>query len=305
MPQTGAQARTPVRVIACAVKAVNDRFEDALAAEWNIRADSAMIRNAMQVLPIRCRQCKKPIAATWGDICTCRTTTGYERCLSNPRDTLHELLRQRCQSVLASESLAKFVEQITGIGVANGRDLDWVDGQIQGLKPAFSRVCRRWIIGVCPPPFTQTGLLPRWWKHEEVILDTESEQSLSSDDSAAELVLIEAEIAQYFEKATKAALDQASIQMAQVTRTVRERASRKRARQDITAAMIATIKRDHPGWSIERICQHLDLSRCPLRAKDRSLDSSSWHALWKDRKYRNRIKRYISDIQPAAAEKRI
>jgi len=297
--------RTPNRVIAHAIKAVHNKFEDALAAEWNIRADSATIRNEMQPLPLRCRQCKKPAAAIRGGICACKTPTGFERCLSNPRNAVLELLRHRCQSGLASASLAKFVEQITTIGVANGRDLDWVEGQIQGLEPALSRACRKWVVGVCPPPFAQTGLLPSWWKHDGVILDTESHRSLSSDDSEAELVLIDAEVAQYFEKAKKAALDQASIQMAQVVRTVPQRPPRQRVHQDITAAMIATIKRDNPGWPIEKICQHLDVRKCPLRAKDRNAGLSSWHDMWKDLKHRNRIKRFISDIQPAAAVKRV
>lgn len=296
MPQAGPQAR--------AIKAVLGNFEDGLVAEWDIRVDSAEIRNAKQPLLSRCRQCKKPAAGNGGDICKCETKIGYERCLSNPRNTFLRLLRQRCQSVLASVSLAKFVEQITNIGVANGRDLDWVEGQIQGLGPSLSRVCRRWIVGVCPPPCPETGHLPAWLKDHGVILGLE-EHRLSSDDSEAEFVQIEDQIAPYFEEAKKAALDQASIRMAQVVRPVAERPPRKRARQDITAAMIARIKRENPDWSIERICQHLDVMQCPLREKDRHHSFSSWHGIWKNPQYRNRIKRFISNIQPAAAEKKI
>lgn len=305
MLQAGPQDRTANRVFARAIKAVHDRFEYALGAEWDVRTDSAKIRNAMKALPNRCLQCKKPIAGVSGDICTCKGRMGTERCLSNPRNTLLELLRQRCQSVLASVSLAEFVEQITRIGVANGRDLGWVEGQIHGLRPSLSHACRKWIVGVCPDPFNYTGQLPAWFKDDGVILGAESYRSLSSDDSEAELVLIEAQIAQHFEKAERAALDQASIQMAQVVHLFRERAPRKRARQDITAAMIATIKRDNPGWSIERICQHLDVMRCPLRENYRRAGFASWHGTWNHPQYRNRIKRFISDIQPAAAEKKV
>lgn len=306
MSQAVPQARTPNRVIARAIKAVHDQFEDALVAEWNIRADSAAIRNATQVLPNRCRQCKKVAAGTGGDICACKTRTGLERCLSNPRDTLLSLLRQRCKSFLASASLAKFVEQITSICVANGRDLDWIESQIQELRPSLSHVCRNWIIGVFPTPFRDTGELPAWWKVNEVILDSEFHRSLSSDDSEAELVLIDAQIVQHsFDDAKKVALDRASFQMAQAVRPVPERAPRKRARQDITAAMIARIKRDNPGWSIERICLSLDSKKYPLRESDKRDGFASWHGVWKDPKSRNRVKRFISDIKPAAAEKRV
>jgi len=305
MSQAALQARTPDCVIARAIKAVHDKFEDALLAEWNIRAASGTVRNAIQALPNRCRQCKKA-AAGLGDICTCKTTTGYERCLSNPRDTLLGLFRQRCQSVLASVSLAKFVEQITSIGVANSRDLDWIEDQIEELRPLLARVCRKWIIEVCPPPFRDTGQLPAWWKVNGVILDTELHRSLSSDESETELALLDSQIAQHcFDEAKKAALDQASIQMAQVVRPAPEPAPRKRARQDITAAVIASIKRDNPGWSIEKICQRLDVKKCPLRESDKRAGFSSWHGEWKNPKFRNRIKRFISDIQPAAAVKKV
>ena len=305
MQQAGRQARTPNRVIARAIKAVHDKFEDALVAEWDIRTDSAKIRNAMYPLPNRCQQCEKPVAGIGGDICACKTRTGTERCLSNPRNALREMLQQRSQSVSTSVSLAKFVEQITGIGVANGRDLYWVEGQIQGLRPSFSRACRKWIVGVCPPPFNDTGQLPAWLKDDGVILDAELHRALSSDDSEAELVLMEAQVAPYFEEAKKVALDQASIQMARVVRHVPEHAPRTRARQDVTAALIARIKRDHPGWSIERICQQLDVKRCPLRERDRRAGFSSWHAIWMHPQHRSRIKRFISGIQPAAAEKKV
>lgn len=217
MSQAVPQGRTPDGVIARAIRAVHDQFEDALVAEWNVRADSAAIRNASQALPNRCRQCKKAAAGTGGDICACKTRTGLERCLSNPRDTLLSLLRQRCQNFSASASLAKFVEQITSIGVADGRDLDWIESQIQGLRPSLSRVCRKWIIGVCPAPFRDTGQLPAWWKVNEVILDSEFRRSLSSDDSEAELDLIDAQIVQHsFHEAKKAALDRASIHVNRV-----------------------------------------------------------------------------------------
>ena len=301
MSRDKAQAREINRVLRHAIKAVHDKFENALVAEWDIRGDSAKIRNAMEPRN-RCQQCKKPVAGI-GAICECKTKTEYERCLSNPRNTLLELLRQRCQSILVSVSLAKFVEEITGIGVANSRDLDWVEGQIHALRPSLSRIFRKWVVGVCPPPFNDTGLIPAWLKDDGVILEAELRRSLSADDSEAQLVLIEAKIAPHFEEAKKAALDQASIQMAQVVRLVPEHAPRKRAGQSITAAMIARIKRDIPGLSIERICQLLDDKKVPLREIDRRAGFSSWHDIWNHPRYRNRIKRFISDIQPAAPEK--
>jgi hypothetical protein len=304
MSRDKAQALATNPAFARAIKAVHSEFENALIAEWDIRGDSAKIRNAMQPLPNRCQQCKKPAAGT-GDICGCKTKTGYERCLSNPRNTLLEVLRRRCQSILVSVSLKKFVEQITSIGVANGRDLDWVEGQIHGLRSSFSRVCRKWIVGICPPPFNDTGVLPAWLKDDRVILDAELHRGLSSDESEAELVLIEAQIAQHFQEAGSAALDQASIQMAQVVRLAPEHVPRKRARQNIIAAVIARIKRDNPDLSIERICQLLDVNKCPLRESDKRAGFSSWHAAWNHPQYRNRIKRFISDIEPAAAEKKV
>jgi hypothetical protein len=303
MSRDKAQALATNRFLAHAIKAVHDKFKKALMAEWDIRGDSAEIRNAMHPLRNRCQQCKKP-AAGIGDICECRTKTKFERCLSNPRNTLLELLLGRCQSVSSSVTLAKFVEQITRIGVANGRDLNWVKGQIHGLRPLLSRTCRKWIVGVCPSPFNHTGLLPAWPKDDGVILEAELHRSMSAEDSEAEFVLIEAQLAECFEEAKKEALDQANIQMAQVVRLVPENTRRQRARQDIIAAMIAKIKRDNPKWSIERICRQLDVRECPRRAKDTDA-GSSWHDLWKNPQHRNRIKRFISQIQPAAPEKKV
>jgi hypothetical protein len=204
---------------------------------------------------------------------------------------------------LASASLAKFVEEITSIGVAGGHDLDWIEGQIQRLRTSLSRVCRKWIIGVSPPSFTYTGLLPAWLKDHGDILGEDSARSLSPDDSEAEFVRIEDEIAQYFEEAKTKALDQASIQIARDARFAPDHKRRPRARQDITAAIIANIKRDHPKSSIEQICKDLDIRKCPLRVEDKRAGFSSWHGVWKDPKYRNRIKRYISEIKPAAPKK--
>jgi hypothetical protein len=204
---------------------------------------------------------------------------------------------------LASASLAKFVEEITSIAVADSRGLGWVESQIQNLGTSLSRVCRKWIIGVCPPSITYAGLLPVWLKDHGDILGEDSDRSLSPDDSEAEFVRIEDEIGKYFEEAKEKALDQASIQMARLVHPVPRIAPSARARQDLTAAMIAKIKLDNPGWSIEQICKGLDARKCPLRAKDRGAGFSSWHAIWKHPEYRNRIKRFISQIQPAAGEK--
>ena len=302
MSQTESKQGTANRAIADAINALKNQFEAALIAEWDIETDAAKVRNAMQVLPNRCVQCKKRPEGFGGDPCTCKPRPKYERCLVNPRNTLLELLRQRCRGVSTSRSLAEFVEQITRIGVANGRNLVWVKGQIRGLRRSLSRVCRMWIIGVCPPPFRDTGQLPQWFKDDGEIVGDNSSRGLSSEESEAELALIEAGIEEYFEAAKSAALDQATIQMAQVDR---ERMPRKRARQDITAAVIARIKRDNPGESIEWICQQLDDKKCPLRGNDQRAGFSSWHAIWKDPTCRNRIKRFISAIQPAAAERKV
>jgi hypothetical protein len=214
------------------------------------------------------------------------------------------LLRQRCASLRDSPSLAEFVKQITTIGVANGRDENWVEDQIEDLQPILSRVRRRWIMAVCGTPFEGLGQLPGWLrdKDREAIPEDELYRSLSHRESEEEFALIEIEIATYFEATKNAALGQASIQLSQVTR---DRPRRTRPRQSLIAGMIAMVRRDNPDWSIEQICRCLDTKKCPLRAKDGLAGFSSWHVLWSDPKHRNRIKRFISDIQAAAPEKRI
>ena len=288
-------------LVTSAILAVRAQFEKALIDEWNIPADAATVRNATNVLPNRCRQCKKPAAGV-GNTCTCKTNFGYESFLSNPRDTLLGLLRMRCQSVSDSASLTAFVKQTTSIGVAGTRDLEWVEDQLEKLRPSFSLVCRTWIAGVCGGPLASAGQLPAWFEDHGVILRENLHRVLSKEDSEAELLRIESEIAPFFEETRNAALNQAAIQMAQVRR---ERMPRKRARQDITAAIIAKVKEDNPGLSIERICQHLDSKGCPLRETDKRQGLSSWHGAWKNLKHRNRIKRFISDIEPAASGKRV
>jgi hypothetical protein len=295
----------PDSVIERAVETLHNGFADALSAEWDIQADSAKVRNAMQPLPNRCRQCKKPAAGFGISVCTCKDRVEYERCLSNPRETLLDLFRQRCQSVLRSVSLATFVEQITNIAIANGRDLDWVEGQIRELWPSCSRVCRKWIIDVCPPPFMQTRQLPAWFRDHGVVVDADSHRALSSDDSEAEFRRIEGAVEPYFEEAYKKAVHQASIQIAKVAYPVHERVPRGRARQDLTAAFIARTKRDNPEWSIEQICRHLDAYHLPLHKNYERLGFSTWHDIWKDPKYRNRIKRFISAIEPAAPDRKL
>ena len=304
MSKERAQTLATNRVLARAIEALHDKFDKALIAEWDIRGDSAKIRNAMQPLRNRCRTCKKPVAGI-GDICECRKKTEYERCFSNPRDILLDLLHQRCQSVLGSESLSKFVDQITAIGVANGHDLNWIEDQIHQLRPSLSQTCRKWMLGICPPSFSGTGLLPAWLRKDGVILEEELHRTLSSGDSEAEFDLIEAQTAHHFDEAERAALDQASIQIVQALRPVPARVPRVRARQDIIPAIIAKIKRDNPDQPIERICHLLDLMKCPLREPDRRAGFSSWHDLWEDPKHRNRIKRFISAIKPAAAERKV
>ena len=58
MSRDKAQAREINRVLTHAIKAVHDKFENALVAEWDVRGDAAKIRNAMHPLRNRCKQCK-------------------------------------------------------------------------------------------------------------------------------------------------------------------------------------------------------------------------------------------------------
>ena len=144
--------------------------------------------------------------------------------------------------------------------MANSHDLDWVEGQIHALRPSLSRIFRKWVVGVCPPPFNDTGLVPAWLKDDGVILEAELRRSLSGDDSEAELVRIEAEITQHFEEAENAALDQASIQIAQVVRVVPEHAPRKKAGQSITAAVIARLNGTAPACQSREFANFWTLS---------------------------------------------
>jgi hypothetical protein len=291
-------------VVERAIRAACDEFERALVAEWDANADSAKIRNAIRVLPNRCRQCGKPVAGI-GDLCVCKTKIDYERFLSNPQNEFRKLFQQRCGGIAASASLAKFVETIGGIAVANDRDLNWVEEETLVLLPSLKCAFRKWVIGICGLPFMHTGMLPEWFKDEQdIIPEVELQRSLSTEDTERELVELESEIGQCFEKAKKAALDQASLQMARAVRVAPKRVPARRARQNLIAAMVARIKRDNPEASIERICQILDLKRCPLRVEDKNAGFKSWHAAWANARRRNSIKRFISHIQPAAAEKK-
>ena len=64
---------------------MHNKFEDALLAEWNIHADAAEVRKAIQRVPSRCQQCKKTAPVLGGDVCTCKNRVKYDWCLSNPR----------------------------------------------------------------------------------------------------------------------------------------------------------------------------------------------------------------------------
>ena len=101
---------------------------------------------------------------------------------------------------------------------------------------------------------------------------------------------------------SSAAIGQASLQIAQIVRP-NARLSSRRMRQDITAAMIARVRRDNPGMPIEKICQFLDAHGCPVREADRRAGFKTWHGAWKAPKFRQRIKRFISGTQPAAPDK--
>ena len=74
---------------------------------------------------------------------------------------------------------------------------------------------------------------------------------------------------------------------------------------DLTAGMIARVKRDHTqdASNIERICRLLDAKPVPVRERWKHLDFKSWHELWKSR-HRPMVKTYISRIKPAAADRK-
>jgi hypothetical protein len=288
-----------------AIRAARDAFERALVTEWDVRADSAEIRNAVRVLPYRCRQCGKPVAGI-GNTCVCKTKIEKERFFSNPENEFRELFQQRCEGIATSASLVTFVETIGGIAVANNRDLGWLEDQTQGLLPSLKWVCRKWIIGICGHPFTHTGTLPAWFKdNRNEMSEADMQKCLSVEETEAELVRLEAEIGRCFDNAKEASLDDASLQMAQVVRLDLKRVSGKRARQDSTAAVIARIKRDEPGISIEQICRILDDNHWPLRESDKRAGFKTWHKAWEDLDHRPLIKRFISGIQPAAPQKNI
>jgi len=75
----------------------------------------------------------------------------------------------------------------------------------------------------------------------------------------------------------------------------------KKSVSDPVDLVIATIKRKSPGISIEGICKKLDGAKDGALFPDRyrKLGFVSWHSVWTDKKYRNRVKRKISSIPPA------
>ena len=306
MPQTGLKSRPsslPRGNLERAIRAAHDDFERALVSEWDAGSDSAHIRNAMTPLRYRCRHCLKP-ATGLGNLCVCRATKDWERCVSNPRNALHGLLQQRCRGIVDSASLGRFVRNLVDIAAANNFETNWIECRIDGLFPSLKGVCRKWVIGICPAPFAQTGILPAWFKDErEVIPDSDLQLGLGVNETEAELIAIEAEIEQYFEEATKSALDKASLQLA--ARSGPKRSQRKRERQDLIAGMVATTKRGNPDASIEQICKILDMKKSPLREIDGRAGFSTWHDAWADLNHRPRIKRFISGILPAAPKRKI
>ena len=204
MKSTGTAKSIRDDFIERAIRTMIEGFEVALVAEWNAGTDSATVRNAMRVQRNRCRKCGKPVAGI-GDICACKTKIDQVRCVLNPRDTLRKLIQQRCRGIASSVSLRKFVESVSSIAIANDRDLNWVEDQIRGLLPDLKRTCREWIIGILPLPFKYMGVLPAWFKDErEVIPDSDLQQSLSVEDTDAELAKIESEIERCFEEAVNA-----------------------------------------------------------------------------------------------------
>jgi hypothetical protein len=305
-----AKARTPSKsspdgVIELALRSARDEFERTLNVEWNAKTDSAHILNAMTAQRIRCRHCQKPFAGS-GNLCDCRTKIDLVRCISNPQDALRGLLHQRCGDIATSASLATFIRIVANIAVAHDHDLDWVERQMQELLPTLKRAGRKWVIGISPLPFRYTGVLPAWVRDSRTEIPQEDlYQGLSSEDTEAELEAIEAEIERCFDKAKKAALAHANLQMAQVARLAPKSVPRRRARQDILAAVIASIKRGNPRASIEQICLILDDKGFPLRDSDKLAGFSTWHDAWADKDQRPPIKRFISGIPPAAPVKKI
>lgn len=298
-------ASLPAHIVEGALGALKRQFELDLAAEWNAARDSPTIRNAMIPLPKRCRECKKPVAGIGADICHCRGKVEQERCVSNPRNALLELFQRRCQDIAASAALTKFVETSTKISLAHGLDLSSIGEQTRDLLPFLKGAVRGWVLGICPDPFPQLGVLPAWFKDKTgVICDRELQLRLSAEDTEAELTKMELEIESIFEEAKKAAVDNASIQVAQFVPPGRKGPGIRKTGPGIIEGFIASTKRNNPGASIEKICQILDAKGCPPRETEKRAGFSSWREAWNDPKYRNRIKRYISGIQPAARKKR-
>lgn len=291
------KGRSVPRGVERALRAVRNQFERDLSSEWNAARDAPTIRNAMESVRNRCRLCKKPYAGV-GDICSCRGRIEQERCVLNPRDAFLELFRQRSEGIVTSAALTKFVEEITYIAAANGFGLNWIEGETRALMPVFKTAIRNWIVDTCSSPSMQTGTLPAWFKQKtDVICDAEVQRQLNNAETEAELKAIESDIEVEFEEAIRAALDYACVSMAQVERRTRT------VRPDVRASLIATVKRDNPGASIERVCVIVDSKRCPVRKVDKQAGFSTWYDAWKDLRNRNRVKRYISGIPPAAFER--
>ena len=122
--------------------------------------------------------------------------------MSNPQNEFRQLFQQRWGGIATSASLANFVETIGGIAVANDRDLNWVEDGTQALLPSLKCAFRKWVIGICGHPFIHTGVFPGWIEDErEVIPEVDLRRGLSAEDTEAELVGLETEIGQCFEKA--------------------------------------------------------------------------------------------------------
>lgn len=105
------------------------------------------------------------------------------------------------------------------------------------------------------------------------------------------------------QKAELATLKARMNAMEQDQESLRGRVTSKsvKAGPDLTDALITRIKRDNPGISIEDICKKLDTRRggVPLPEKFQKLGFTSWHDIWLDKKYRNRVKREISSVRAA------
>lgn len=155
----------------------------------------------------------KPYAGP-GDLCTCRGKPDLETSRSSPQSTFHELFHHRLRALSSSPSLKKFTETVAHFAVMNDCDTEWVEAQIQGLLPLVKRSVRDWITTLCGGTCVFS-----WLKDERSLIpESELQQRLTVEGTDSVLKAFEAEIEQYFRKASDRAVGEASIEMAKTGR---------------------------------------------------------------------------------------